>query len=750
MRKIYPVLILFTALLSATSCMKEEFSAICPEEEGAVLHFSPEGMFAVETRTAPPHMGKPECKVEFVTVFVFDDATGNLLAVQSSEMDYPDNELRMMLPQGKALDIHTVCNAQDWIETVANRTELENKVIEVTRYDDVFKGKYMMYGSKKVSATEAASKNTAITIFVKRLGSHITFDIKFSPDNTTDRFYLTEIFAYNLPKKSNLQARTLSDGSEFNRDASDAVHQQRDLTSVNDTLVFRQANYFGGVRLTVTNPGKDHYETDFFQFENRRGSLNEDPKWFEMLPDADPLKPQRQQIFKAKYGDSLFTFATYIDIKGTYVTNGSAGEETIDAKYRVYLGSSNDRDFNVRRNGNYHYALTIRACDEIDTRVECEKITHPQLSPTFQMPLDAHYNSVKCFMYAPGDWELYVENPDEHPWLEISFSSNYKPHIAGQPLTEDCAVTRMEGKGRKLEYFYIHTDEYVPYLNGLDESLNDDAEESLALREGTIILKKKATADSPEEITRIPVTQRPGQVVKLTIKEPFHDTRVRYYYVESILEKKNLPWGFETCIDPILMIETNLGWWDGLANTRKLYQSALDPDLFGGDPGYYNPTKGDWRNDPSIKVPETIALGYALTKNRDRDGNGRIDYDEVVWYMPAADEMYEILRVLDQKNIWFENAGDKFWTSQAFSGGSDVLNGRSYYIKTKEHFENKGNILRRGSYHFAMRDRNYNVLCVRLAKECWQGNPDGSIGGNVSTDETWNEEEEIMPGKPVK
>lgn len=747
-KRIFYHICLLAALLPASSCVREEIGPERPDGPGTVLRLAPEGMFAVETRTAPPHMGEPEGKVEWATVYVFDNESGELLATHGQELDYPDNEVRMLLPEGRTLDLHAVCNAQEWFAEgeITRRDDLLNKIIEVEDPDDVFKGKYMMYGHKP--DVTSGDRNTAIVIPVSRLGSHITFDIKFAPENPNDQFFPTNIQAYRLPLRSRLSRADQSDGSEYNRNSGDAVHPTGTLATKQDSLAFLTGNYFDGclLRMEELEPNR-RWTTEFYQFENRRGALEGD-RWFNMLPDSDPEKPNRQQIFKARYGDSLFYYATYIDIKGTYVTNGAVAgvEETMDATYRVYLGSSNDRDFNIKRNGHYHYDITIKTCDEIDTRVDSDPRTEPSLTPTFETPLDAHYNTVKCFMFAPDAWELYVENPDKTPWLEISFSPVYKPHRPGEPLTEECATTRIEGETRRLDYFYIHTDEYIPYLDGYVEGNNDHYEESRALRTGTIVLRNRTTGAE----TRIPIPQRPAQIVRLDRKLA-EGVDYRYYYVESILEKKALPWGFEEVIDPPMMVETLNDWWDGFSNTRKLYEAGLNPDeQLAGQVPYYNREKKDWKNDPTVQIPENVALGYALTKNRDRDGNGRIDYDEIVWYIPAADELYELLRVCNRDHyLWYENAGDKFWTSQIYSGGSTALNGRSYYIRTGESYENADDDLkRRASYPFALRERRYNVLCIRLAQENWPGDKDGSIDGGIGLDEGWEgEEEEIMPKK---
>lgn len=167
--------------------------------------------------------------------------------------------------------------------------------------------------------------------------------------------------------------------------------------------------------------------------------------------------------------------------------------------------------------------------------------------------------------------------------------------------------------------------------------------------------------------------------------------------------------------------------WDGLSNTRKLYDEAVRKE------GMYNPGSAD---PNTIEIPKDIALGYAVNKNRDRDGNGRIDRDEIVWYLPALDEVAELKRVMLENNLVFEDPQDKFWSSTPYLAGyTDEIPGRAFYVK-----------MNKGEKAFAMRNRNYNVICCRR-KGAWMGNNDSGAGGNVDIDDGWNDEEEIMPTK---
>ena len=450
----------------------------------------------------------------------------------------------------------------------------------------------------------------------------------------------------------------------------------------------------------------------------------------------------------------------YVLIEGIYTTSGGT---TMVVSYKVYLGKNNYADFNVFRNCHHTYTVTIRTCNDYDTRVDYDVLTNANITPAFNNPLDAHCNAVRCFGFTANrdGWILYVEEPDKHPWLEISFSPQYRPRIAGktyydadgQPLDEQMiAATRFEGTGSPLtKYFYIHTDEYIPANGNADESWNNTTDEN-AWRIGYVVLYDKGNKSS----YRLEVKQRPAQVVKMPIKNLLGQTTgYNEYYVEYELEQKNLTWGFlKYGANPVMTGMIN-DRWDGLSNTRKLYQEAIkagdvteapddaDGKIYRGAYNGYYTIEDDypWQKDDVAavinQIPDDHMIKYVLSKNRDRNGNGYIDYDEIVWYVPALDELAELRRVLDAGHMAFQNSEDRFHSSTPYLAGyTDEVPGRAFYVKMGD-----------GETAFAMRDRQYNVICCRR-KGAWLGNPDAGYEGGVTVDDTWDEEGEeniIMP-----
>ena len=320
-----------------------------------------------------------------------------------------------------------------------------------------------------------------------------------------------------------------------------------------------------------------------------------------------------------------------------------------------------------------------------------------------------------------GKVVIYVENPDEHPWLEVSLSSTYRPNIPGKKY-EDAegntlapnmiASSRIVGEGAMSGYFYVHTDEYVPDHNA--EGDNNIGEESW--RSGTIVLRDLTTRDT----THFVVYQRPAQYVKMHVDQLIGSDFDNEYFVEYELEQKNITWGFLMYgANPVMTSMIN-DRWDGLSNTRKLYQEAIkvgrdidsqDPDegiYWGAYNGYYTveETYPRLENMQEIidRIPDDHLIKYVLSKNRDRNGNGYIDYDEIVWYVPALDELAELYRVLENKTVFFQNSEDRFHSSTPYLAGYTAeVPGRAFYVKMGDE----------GEKAFAMRDRQYNVICCR-------------------------------------
>lgn len=656
---------------------------------------------------------------------------------------------------------------------------------------------------------DSFTENITYEIEVARLAAKLEFTINFLPENADDEFVVTGLYMFNIPTGSMLLPAD-DQTDDWNPSTKDYVNS----TTITEPLYFEstavqysshQDEEGKGYRIDYEQTGEKGYKATFYQFENRKGAVyNEGEKdatkpckpWTETKDDwsvtdtyvqngeeqsvkkdwsnlssligqtdglvdvgyyTDLYQKYRQinkrvlancfdwvgdgYSYDPKPTETGFPNASYLAIKGVYTDETGASEVT----YYVYLGSDNIADFNVKRNHHYYYKVRIYAADRYDTRVFAEP--QGKLAIYYDNAiLDAHFNVLQTLLYSQTNWTARVEDPDETPWLEISTSPSYKPRKAGDTNPKsDVAQFSLSGGGG-LNYIYVHTDEFIPKINSPRENPwyattpilgdGDRVHMGVKTRKGRIVIES-ATA----EPVYIDVEQYAAQMVVLYIKQDVNNLMKEVcdtFYIEQVMEKKNMAWGFEKYWSLDLDQLISKGQWDGLKNTRELYHMAL------------------WDDESDVKayypdgIPSDIALGYALGKNRDRNGNGKIDYDEIVWYLPAANEVQAIYghtRPLDpdeagdfymdwvnRKTVYLPyEFGGPFHTSSPSAGDPNgITSGFTYFVN-----------MYNGEKSIGERSRYYNVICARR-HNAWKGDNDGEVNGDIDVDDEWGDGNEVV------
>ena len=797
------ILTLLTTLLALAAC-QDDLSLPAPGG-------STEGMREIvlqqpvpqeiETRAegSSPYNDPSEYRVENVILFAFD-GQGTLLnkPVQQSVTEAGTNseqhqlyKVRTYLPAG-AKQLYAVCNHDaDLIAIVKNLTDLQAQTLAISAMEEAFKGIYVMEGMT-TELTPANGQN--ITIPLTRLAAKQSFTIVFDPDEKGDQFKVSRILVRNIPKVSNLLDLPMGE-NQFDGYIQHPVTSADQLTNWTADAVWAKAinedyaaNYLPETEVEFEKGTTDRHESYTFSFnlfENRRGGVTADAMDAALgISDRTPdEKATVRELYKRQVADpeadeiaapvegigdlhrDEFDYATYVVIEGAYQT----GSNNFEAKYYVYLGSNNYGDFNVVRNHHYEYTVTIRACDDMDTRVWAHNVNAPTFL-TSTAPFDAFYNARQVVLSSGGPWEVYVENPDETPWLEISTSPTYRARPLGTTTADnDYASFRISDNGGVYN-LYIHTDEYVPDIT--DPSQNDD----FPPRVGTICYHR---TDGVGDLQRYTVIQYPAQMVVIEAWDIALAKKVTHqFFISRFPQEKYLPWGFENFWNMTLDNLISTGLYNGLSNTRKEYASALygdrnsdsrqaredagdilpltdtDDDLAGHQNAcYWEDTEPDtegWQNT-NLKedVPTDIALGYALNRNRDRNNSGHIDYNEILWYLPSTMQMEGVYEALHPEsgtsNLYGEYVYDEedengeptghylplsvsgnFWTSTpSVSDAGGITPGRAYYVDMNE-----------GDRLIGLRDQAFKVLVCRDA-EGWLG-PDNA-GGSITpgNDENW-------------
>lgn len=795
-------------------------------------------------------------RVDNVILFAFD-ADGALLNNPVQQTVSPasgyDNryKFRSYLP-GNWATLHAVCNYDD-PEGLIKRVQspqppattpaeaLKQETLTITNVEDAFMGVYVMEG-----ALPSTNAKDPIVIPVTRVVSRHRVTITFNPDNwgagedKRDQFKLSSVQLVNIPTRTwLLDNADAQEAYDFNNDIhryqnwpSDAVYFDPTTT---DAGSLAEAYYLGkdvplskddktgiveiDAQQGQTADGHDTYDATFHLFENRRGALPAE-KVHEVLQltghPADEQASIRQMfkrdlanhtgLYKDYEGDSGHPYASCLVIEGMYEDNANGGINS-EVRYYVYLGHDNYGDFNVCRNTDYTYDITIRACDEIDTRVNAEAVGNIKLSVSkSQQPFDAHFNVRQALVNSTRPWRAYVKDPDRTPWLELSKSSAYHRQALGDPADDRNAQFSLEGNAG-LEYIYIHTDEYVPEAviagkNEYGHDLYDIAQTNQAApRTGRIVYvyqKPDGTwqpeKDAEKDGQVFTVVQYPAQLVM--VKEPYGwdvagtttRTYPRYFFVERITEEKYKDWGFQGYWSMELDFLISQGNYDGLECTRREYVTAYwgdaksesrearekfdplpegfeysstegyqnaaywpdaDPDTDGFQPG----STGDAAIDDLI--PNSCALGYALRKNRDRNGNGRIDYDEIMWYLPARRQLEGIQQNIYEGKLYGINTGEDtdndgipdtepetlalsgdYWSSTpSASDDYGITSGFSYYVEMTGE---------KGEQVIGQRRQSLNVIVCRDLHG-WLGPETGGGSGDVNVDTDWEEDEENTP-----
>lgn len=744
------ILTVLSLVAIASSCSVEPLpEPAAPAGDGDVLiSFVAESPDEIYTRA-----GESDSRIENAVVFAFAD-DGRCLAKQWSYIEGSPAQMYMYLPSGD-FSLYAVCNLLD-PETVLNRVEsledLQEEAVTITDITGAFKGNYIMSGNTGVMQ-KPSDRKTVVHIPVTRLAAQFNLKVLFAPVVSTDEFQVSKVTLHNVPTGSWVLARDSSPRPSL-ENVSSPVNPDTDFVLANigstddwayDSAVGNMSrHYFTGGTVQMSGADiKSGLEGSFSMFENRRGVLDTrisspavetDPfavNWPDLyLRDADERRAYAQ-LWKKGLADNAsgitdshsrtngMSFATYLTIEGVYMMGQNMRREV---SYHVYLGNDNFSSFDIERNHRYNMEVTIHTIDQADTRVDWEDLSTMKIYYDEEADLDAHCNSVQTLLYSPGNWEAWVETPDATPWLELSVSGDYKPMFLGAQTSDGTAGFRIEGEAG-MRYIYVHTDEYVPDLG------SPEANNSVPVRTGTVCYRRIGT----DAVSRFTVTQYPAQMVILHIGYDVHTMKeVRdTFYVEHFLEKKHLRWGFDTywSFDMDDMIAS--GQWDGLSNTRRLYDAAIDGDKWGIGPAY---PEGQYEGEGSDRIPDNVALRYIIEKNRDRNGNGYIDRDEIMWFMPAINEMEALYDAKGELLVQFDNSDEYFFSSSpSASDPNGMTNGYAYYIKM-------GN----GKTGIAQRSNNYNVIACRRTN-AWKGPQTGAGSGTVVKDETWNEEEVIMP-----
>ena len=433
--------------------------------------------------------------------------------------------------------------------------------------------------------------------------------------------------------------------------------------------------------------------------------------------------PTQEQYNEFKYAPK---HGTFVAVKGTI----SIPEENYsgDVTYYIHLGNfkKSADDFTVRRNYHYTYTITVNGVDNIIAEAKAEdsseiqpgaegNITHTT-DAYLDVRLDSHYETVLLKVEADVDASTYavrvnspytknvmVKSTDsptdfeakkkylDYGWIRFGKPAANKGYISypGEDKTTDIfgLITDLQNKNEKYwlkgtytesgqttakDYYYT-----IAYVNEYyyEDKMKNAADTTAVLKEFinaddrtmSVILGPNVFESNDGHSTYTDLTHGFFNISQRSIKT-FYDLSVANPFGIEQIE--------ETAATKNYKINYSLGNWNNYdkdkSDTDNGYLNI--PDRFTNGSSSWNSyiSNGFYQ---SVALSKDYAVYQCLSRNRDENGNGKIDADEMKWYLPAVHQctyywfgmnsLHEDARINIEprttNNYWSSTSGFETW-----------------------------------------------------------------------------------------
>lgn len=436
----------------------------------------------------------------------------------------------------------------------------------------------------------------------------------------------------------------------------------------------RQSALFYSNDINPSNSNEGYFNIE----ENVKSGQNQ----FSFYMLENTLKPENSgnitSVADREKSENYPTYSTYVVLKGTYKGKSAlpgGGFANVDATvtYNIHLGkgagqkAADHSDFSTYRNKQYIYNITVTGVSSIIAEVESNDLNDPRAEGDVIIKeegtilyCDAHYEtrviSFKKEEITEGlfytaktpfgdndiDWVKFYRNEGEQQDVAANYTdvkSNHSEKLMDvKELLDDLNAWNIEEKTETVRYYTCFVNEFFYENESLSTFVNAE--------DRTLLIGAKG------QFQDINI----GNSSVLRGKYTFKQRSIKSIF--KLDDESVNPWGIET--------------WN---ETGKLVFGKNDKgnDLNGGrgddsNNGYNNQIKfvdninNNWTNainysfiTESINnsdVPEynlqpnkdnspyafTGAMFACMQRNRDENGNGEIDDEEVKWYLPASNQ----------------------------------------------------------------------------------------------------------------
>lgn len=361
--------------------------------------------------------------------------------------------------------------------------------------------------------------------------------------------------------------------------------------------------------------------------------------------------------------------STYVVLRGHYIGSGKKYDEAYenvgnpsadveaDVTYYISLGKGADQsaqdknDYNSERNKTYTYNLNIVGIDKVITEVvETDAYHRADGDVTYtegiSQTLDAHYETL-VYAFTPEDLKKGVEFQVKTPFSEGRFLKLSDATDAAIPDCWDWVYFMINDKSYNNRYSssakrYPGNDEkgqslmtisqFKDYLQGNPQFLNGELKVTCFVDEYYYPRKHWSTFVNQEpRILQILCRRKEGNGSSLTdAKYIISQKSIYTIYKENadLATAWGIEWVNETGRVSQFGTTTASSWDNGRAN-------MIDNGV-GGKSWYANYNLSDY----SAEFQNAYAA--CMSRNRDENGDGSIQENEIKWYLPAINQYMDI------------------------------------------------------------------------------------------------------------
>lgn len=521
---------------------------------------------------------------------------------------------------------------------------------------------------KEYTITASGRNITSTSVMMSgRYGTDDNTTITLKPgENTFDNvFHLKRIVSKSIFKFKNGSGVTFTPQkySIYNYSTSSTLLERNALDEYAGAGSFMEFK-----DLPINEKDAENLPTFFFYMpENVQKAANKEGSW--AYTDREKRVAYDYNTFANAPAN-----ATYVVVEGTYSGPGKTGDEgtvTGTVKYTIHLGNFDTREdkggsfdnFSVKRNTKYTYTVTVNGVNSIiveaTTNVEGQPGAEGYIikpSPHVVVNLDSHYENVllsfsktnieKCIVSGTvpaGEGKMtsftVKEGSTDSHLKDIAWVKFGKPAsettFANYPgdanlvniydLIEEIkfgTATHCIISGDNV-YTQAYVDEYF---------YNDKPYKDFVNTEDRILSFTIGNANISQDGQSTYVEGNGFTLKQKSIKTFYNDNAGNPFGLETVEETPDNTFSESTDYQDLGTNAQN-----GLTNTRAIVQNASSQNWTD----FVNITNNGFTGSTAPTASEIMTakganpLYQCLSRNRDLNGNGTIDQDEIKWYVPT-------------------------------------------------------------------------------------------------------------------